>query len=149
MTNCLIDTNILLRMADENASEHLLAGEAVATLLERGYEVHITAQNLIEFWAVATRPREANGLGWSTQRTSDEVRQVLDRFPLLVDTPDIVRRWLTLVTDYDVKGKKVHDTRLIAVMRTHGVTSLLTFNTDDFKNYPDITLLHPREVVKD
>lgn len=109
----------------------------------------MTAQNLIEFWAVATRPREANGLGWSTQRTADEIRQILDRFALLADTPDIVRRWLTLVANYDIKGKKVHDTRLVAVMQTHGVTSLLTFNTADFKNYPDITLLHPREVKTD
>jgi len=49
MVNFLLDTNILLRMADENASQHLLAGEAVSVLLARGNEVYITAQNLIEF----------------------------------------------------------------------------------------------------
>jgi predicted nucleic acid-binding protein len=146
MTNFLLDTNILLRMADEGAPQHLLAGEAVSILLARGNEVYVTAQNLIEFWAVATRPREANGFGWNTEQTASEIEQIRNRFPLLADSPEIVTRWLTLVTDQDIKGKKVHDARLVAVMQGHGVTQLLTFNTDDFKGYPNITLLHPQDV---
>jgi predicted nucleic acid-binding protein len=133
-------------MADEEAPQHLLAGEAVSILLARGNEVYVTAQNLIEFWAVATRPREANGFGWSTEQTASEIEQIRNRFPLLADTPEIVTRWLTLVTDHDIKGKKVHDARLVAVMQVHDVTQLLTFNTDDFKGYPNITLLHPRNI---
>lgn len=66
MTTFLLDTNVLLRMSDGHAPNHLLAGEAVSTLLARRNEVYITAQNLIEFWAVATRPLDVNGLGWTT-----------------------------------------------------------------------------------
>jgi len=54
---------------------------------------------------------------------------------------------LTLVKTHDIKGKKVHDARLVATMHAHGVTFLLTFNTDDFKGYPNITLLHPDDVA--
>ena len=147
MAKYLLDTNILLRMADERAPQHLLAGETVSILLARRNEMYITAQNLIEFWAVATRPLEANGFGWSTPQTVAELEQIRNRFPLLADTPEIVTRWLTLVTDHDIKGKKVHDARLVAVMQVHGVTQLLTFNTDDFKGYPNITLLHPNDVA--
>lgn len=147
MAKYLLETNILLRMADEGAPQHLLAGEAVSILLARSNEVYITAQNLIELWAVATRPLEANGFGWSTQQTATELEQLRNRFPLLADTPEIVTRWLALVTDHDIKGKKVHDARLVAVMQVHGVPQLLTFNTDDFKGYPNITLLHPNDVV--
>jgi len=147
MANFLLGTNVLLRMSDGNASTHLLAGNAVATLLARKDKVYITAQNFIEFWAVATRPLDANGLGWTTQRTTTEIEQFLNRFPLLEDSPDILSRWLTLVTTYDIKGKKVHDTRLVAVMQAHGVTHLLTFNTDDFTGYPDISPIHPNKVT--
>src|SRR6266852_941115 len=147
MVNFLLDTNILLRMADENASQHLLAGEAVSVLLARGNEVYLTAQNLIEFWAVATRPLDVNGLGWTTQRTATEIAQLCDKFPLLEDSPDILIHWLTLVKTHDIKGKKVHDARLVATMHAHGVTFLLTFNTDDFKGYPNITLLYPDDVA--
>ena len=51
MATFLLDTNVLLRMSDGNATNHLLAGEAVATLLVRQDEVFITAQNIIEVFS--------------------------------------------------------------------------------------------------
>ncbi|MBO9336264.1 MAG: hypothetical protein J7455_16480 [Roseiflexus sp.] len=35
---------------------HALAVDALVALLERGNEIYLTAQNLIEFWSVASRP---------------------------------------------------------------------------------------------
>jgi hypothetical protein len=32
-------------------------------------------------------------------------------------------------------------------MRVHGVTHLLTFNTQDFARYSGITAVHPRDVT--
>ncbi len=147
MARFLLDTNILLRMSDESSPTHLLAGEAVSRLLDRQDEVYLTAQNLIELWAVATRPVKANGFGWTTQRTAAEVQQLRNKFPILSESPQILPHWLTLVVTHDVKGKQVHDTRLVAVMMTHGIPHLLTFNTDDFRRFPNITLLHPNEVA--
>jgi predicted nucleic acid-binding protein len=147
MAIVLLDTNVLLRLSDGAAAEQFVAEHAVSRLRLRGDHPYITAQNIIEFWAVATRPLDANGLGWSTQQAATEITQLLDTFPLLVDGSDILTHWLTLVTVHDIKGKKVHDARLVAVMQTHGVTHLLTFNTDDFTGYPHITLLHPKDIV--
>lgn len=147
MALVLLDTNILLRLSDDASPDQPVATQAISSLRLRGDRSCITAQNLIEFWAVATRPLEANGFGWSTQKTAAELEQIRNRFPLLADTPEIVTCWLALVTDHDVKGKKVHDARLVAVMQAHDVAQLLTFNTDDFKGYPNITLLHPNDVA--
>jgi predicted nucleic acid-binding protein len=58
MTAYLLDTNVLLRFSDAASPVHATAVDAVAVLLSRGDRVYITAQNLIEFWAVATRPVE-------------------------------------------------------------------------------------------
>ena len=33
--------------------------------------------------------------------------------------------------------------RLVAAMKVHGIESLLTFNVQDFKRYPDISVLNP------
>ena len=66
----LLDTNVLLRLADEQSRERSVAEEAIARLLERGIPVFISAQVLVEFWAVATRPEQVNGLGWSTATTA-------------------------------------------------------------------------------
>jgi predicted nucleic acid-binding protein len=42
----------------------------------------------------------------------------------------------------------VHDARLVAVMRTHGVTHILTFNVSDFVRYQSMGIVpvHPSSV---
>jgi len=83
-------------------------------LFSQNDEVFLTPQNLIEFWAVATRPVAANGFGWNSERTAREVAELQERFPLLPDSPDIFTRWLGLVKELRVHGKRVHDARLAA-----------------------------------
>lgn len=46
-----------------------------------------------------------------------------------------------------VSGANVHDARLVAAMNVNGLTSIVTFNVDDFQRYPGIRVLHPREVT--
>jgi predicted nucleic acid-binding protein len=147
MATVLVDTNVLLRLSDGGAPDQSVAAQALSRLRLRGNLPAITAQNIIEFWAVATRPRDVNGLGWSTQQTAAEIAQLLNRFPLLEDTPAILTHWMALVTAFDIKGKKVHDARLVATMQAHDLTHLLTFNTDDFQGYPSLTLFHPHDVA--
>jgi predicted nucleic acid-binding protein len=38
----------------------------------------------------------------------------------------------------------VHDARIVATMKAHGIKNLLTFNSDDFKRYTEITVHHPQ-----
>src|SRR5262245_49305254 len=143
MALILVDTNVLLRLSDDGSPDQSVAERALSTLRLRGDIPCITPQNIIEFWAVATRPVDANGFGWTTQRTVTEVEQLRNKFPILSDSPQILPNWLMLVETHEVKGKKVHDARLVAVIITHGITHLLTFNTDDFKSYLNIILIHP------
>ncbi|BAY49747.1 hypothetical protein SAMD00079811_73760 [Scytonema sp. HK-05] len=147
MVAYLLDTNILLRMSDGNSPTHLLAGEATAKLLMQAHQVYITSQNIIEFWVVATRPVEVNGLGLSAEQTRTEVEQIVSQFPLLEETPQIFINWLNYVTANNVMGKRVHDVRLIAVMLAHGITHLLTFNIDDFRNKEGIVIVHPQTLI--
>jgi predicted nucleic-acid-binding protein len=65
----LLDTNILLRSSDPDSPLQSLADNSVAELRNRGNLVYITSQTIIEFWVVATRPVEVNGLGWSVEQT--------------------------------------------------------------------------------
>jgi hypothetical protein len=61
----LVDTSILGRLANAGDALHLVAASAVVELHRRGEVLQITAQNLVEFRNVATRPKAANGLGLS------------------------------------------------------------------------------------
>jgi hypothetical protein len=55
MVGFLLDTNVLLRSADTASPNSQPAVEAVSALLARGDDVFLTAQNVVEFWAVVTR----------------------------------------------------------------------------------------------
>lgn len=138
----LMDTNILLRFANTEAEEHGRVDRALDTLLERQDDVVLVPQVLYEFWAVATRPVQNNGLGWSVAKTRDEFGPLRQRFDLLSDAPELFDTWLELVTSHDVKGKQVHDARLVAVMQTHKLNRLLTLNVKEFERYP----VHPDDV---
>ena len=118
MTKYLLDTNVVLRLSNPSDGQYNLATEAVFCLLNRADECFLAAQVLIEFWVVATRPIEVNGLGWTTEKTQSVIEQLLDRFPLLEESPQIFLDWLALVTTNKIKGKHTHVARLIALMVT-------------------------------
>jgi predicted nucleic acid-binding protein len=143
----LVDTNILLRSVEPLHPQHKLAVGAVSRLLAQSTLVYFTLQNIAEFWNVATRPLENNGLGISAEAALTEVEKIEELLTLLPDTPAVYAEWKRIVVQHDVSGVKVHDARLIATMRTHGVRSLLTFDVGDFTRYAEIDVLHPNVVL--
>jgi predicted nucleic acid-binding protein len=148
MATYLADTNLLLRLADPASQQHAIASNALARLLGQGDEVYLTPQNFIEFWAVATRPVEANGFGWTSERTAKEVADLQARFPLLLDSPEIFTRWLELVKQLPIHGKRVHDARLVAVSQAHAMEHLITFNVSDFAAFKlVVSLMDPHSLV--
>jgi len=64
----LVDTNVLLRSIQQADPMRADARRAAATLTRQDQQLSIVAQNLIEFWAVATRPAVNNGLALSILR---------------------------------------------------------------------------------
>lgn len=138
----LLDTSVVLRLLQPNTP---MCQQVIAALDHFGptHSCCIVPQVLYEFWVVATRPVERNGLGFSPEVTTAEVQGLTKLFPLLRDERAIYERWQQLVTDYDVKGKTAHDTRIVAAMYRHGVTDLLTFNVRDFQRYDNISVHSP------
>ena len=89
MAEVFSDTNLLLRLADSISAGHDSAAGAMEALDRAGHTVFITPQCLIEFWAVTTRPLDANGFGWGAERASHEVEFMKNRFPMLPDCEQI------------------------------------------------------------
>jgi predicted nucleic acid-binding protein len=143
----LVDTNVLLRSVQETHSMHREAVQAVTSLLKQGEMLCIVPQNLIEFWVVATRPIAVNGLGLSVNESLEELELLKATFILLPDTEVIFSTWEHLVLNYGVMGKPAHDARLVASMIVHNLTHLLTFNTGDFKRFPEIYTIAPHSIL--
>lgn len=105
----------------------------------------MAVQNFVEFWTVATRPVESNGLGMTTEEAAQELAVLKDLFRLLTEPSSIFEEWERLVTTCRVSGRATHDARLAATMRLHCITKILTFNGSDFRRFPGITVLDPAQ----
>ena len=66
-----------------------------------------------------------------------------EMFTILPDTPDIYPVWEDLVTRHRVIGKPAHDARLVAAMKVHGLTAILTFDRAGFSRYDGIEVDRP------
>jgi predicted nucleic acid-binding protein len=147
---CLVDTSVLVRLANTADAHYATACAATIALHRRGEVLNICAQNLIEFRNAATRPIALNGLGLSVSDVEAKAALFESTFPLLDDTPDIYPAWKSIVQSANVTGKQVHDARLVAVCHVNGVSHLLTFNISHFTRLshvaPGITVVDPASI---
>lgn len=143
----LVDTNILLRLVHVGHPQQVEAEQAVRRLIRDRHELRSVPQILYEFWVVATRPADKNGLGFSAGTVSAQLAVWRSLFPTLRDERGILERWQLLVDSLSVVGKSAHDARLVAAMERHGLTHLLTFNLTDFQRYASIQLLDPAVIM--
>ncbi len=143
----LADSNILTALAQQHGTQYLEIRRTLTVLRGRGDRLCLVPQNFIEFWAVATRPITSNGLGLGVDKSSMEVTKFKRYFGFLDDVSDIFAHWEMLVAKYNIVGRNVHDTRLVAAMLQHGLSHLLTFNVKDFKRFDEITVIDPTCVI--
>jgi predicted nucleic acid-binding protein len=76
----LTDSNVLVHLVDTRDPRSELAESATEKLRSRRETLCIAPQNVVEFWAVATRPEGKNGRGMSALRASEEVAKILSLF---------------------------------------------------------------------
>jgi predicted nucleic acid-binding protein len=144
--NALVDTNILVRLRDADSPLCKVCNSALQRLLGRGDTLHLCAQTAIEFWSVATRPKAVNGLGLHPVDAEAALGLAEQWMTWLPEPPDIGTRWRALVNEHNVLGKQAHDARLVALMKAHDLSHLLTLNAADFSRFAGITCMQPADV---
>jgi predicted nucleic acid-binding protein len=144
----LIDTSVLLRSLYPEHPHYSAAENAIATLRLRGEVLCVAPQNLIEFWAGATRSRDENGLGMNPARAASEIATLRRFFRLLPSTPEVLEAWQGIVEALGVSGKQTHDAHLAAAMQVYSVATILTVNTGHFKRFPGIAILDPAQAAQ-
>ena len=149
MSRCLIDTSVLVRLANNSDPMKPIAKAAIDYLNQRFFEIYICPQNLVEFRNAVSQPIENNGLGLSAH-LADEMIESLERLYLMLpETPKIFPLWKSLVSTHQVLGKQVHDARLAAVCWANGISHLLSFNVSHFMRFTtsaSLTILAPRNL---
>lgn len=143
----LFDTNVLTRASQVFHAQHESAMRSVSAVSDQGDTPCLLPQNLYEFWVVCTRPSGENGLGMDVDFAAKRLDELKDAFEVLDETPAFRPTWEALVREHQAKGKSAHDARLVAGMKVHGLSSMVTFNKQDFMRYEGIRVLTPDECV--
>lgn len=143
----LVDTSVLVRLREQDNPLRLICEQSIRQLCNQQHEICICPQVLIEFWSVATRPVEMNGLGISPEQAYEDCERFLRMAIFLPEPQGIFEHWLQIVRQYAVRGKQVHDARLLAFAQAYGITHILTLNPQDFVRYAQISPLLPQEIV--
>jgi len=75
------------------------------------------------------------------------VEQVLEELGALLQTVTVLGESTVsaeclqdLVRRYQVRGKRIHDANIVAVMLVQGIVRLVTYNVGDFKQFREIML---------
>jgi len=143
----LVDTNILIRSVQPHDPGYPFVDASLSRLVQSNAELYYTSQNLGEFWNSLTRPPDRNGYGLSTSGANDLAKTIEAKFGLLPDSPSVHLEWRAMLMDYGISGVQVHDARLVAAMRVHGVRRILTFNVRDFRRFLDVDAVHPQDPI--
>ena len=84
----LLDTNIIGRQLNPDDPDHEKVIAALRELNQRGCLLFVSAQNLVEFRAMATRPSgpPSNGLGMTAREADTELITIRHTFDFLPDS---------------------------------------------------------------
>jgi len=131
-----LDTNVLVAATVDAHPNHASAVAALARLTAQQAPLCIGGQVCREFLVVLTRqPVEARTF------SADEALTALESWrsacTLLDEDAAVLAELLTLVRQFNVRGKQVHDANIVATMRANGVDRLATLNPVDFLRFED------------
>ncbi len=136
---CMVDTNVLIYSTVASSPWHQESRQLLDTLLRNGTELCITPQIVREYLVVLTR----GGVFEKCFEPEDAMRElyaILPSFVLLEEKQETLRHLYHLIQHYGVSGKNIHDANIVATMLTHGVTHLVTYNSQDFHRFREITI---------
>lgn len=138
-----LDTNILVYAHRGDSRPHDLAADTVRSLAENSIPWAIPWPCLHEFYGIVTHPKV-----YSPPSTPPEALAQVDAWlesPSLVLLTEGPAHWSTLrqmLLTGRIQGPKVHDARIAALCRQHGVRELWTADRD-FRTIPGIVARNP------
>jgi toxin-antitoxin system PIN domain toxin len=138
-----VDTNILVYAHREDSPFHEAAFLRVAELAEGLATWAIPWPCLHEFLAIVTHPR-IYAPPTPLDRALDQVDAWLES-PTLAVLAESTTHWQTLralLSDGRVAGALVHDARVAALCRQHGVRELWSADRD-FSRFPGLAVVNP------
>jgi toxin-antitoxin system PIN domain toxin len=138
-----VDTNILVYAHREDSPFHSAASERMTKLAEGSATWAIPWPCLHEFLAIVTHPRIYSPAS-PLARALDQVDAWIES-PTLVLLAEVAEHWSTLralLAAGRTGGPRVHDARIVALCRQHGVRELWSADRD-FNRFAGLSVVNP------
>jgi len=138
-----IDTNLLVYAHREDSEWHAVAASCVVDLANSGNPWAIAWSSLHEFLAIVTHPRIYGPPSTETQAIAQvEAWLACRNLALLAESDAYWPNLKPLLEAGAVVGPRVHDARIAAICRLHGVRELWTADRD-FRRFPGVPTRNP------
>lgn len=142
-----LDTNILLTATDVSRKGNIKARNIFKASLDIGFHLCLSGQVVREYLVVATRDMELNGLGLEPDAALSNIENFRKRMVLLEETEAVTGHLVTLVREHSLVGSRIHDANIVATMRAHSISKLITDNPKDFSKFTEVSALGLSEAV--
>jgi uncharacterized protein len=138
-----VDTNLLVYAHREDAEFHAEALACLTTLAEGSAAWAIPWPCVHEFYAIVTHPK-IYAPATPPARAIDQIEAWLESptLALLAESPSHWAALKPLLTGARVQGPLVHDARIAALCRQHGVKTLWTADRD-FARFAPLQAVNP------
>lgn len=138
----LLDTNLIIYAIDSTSPNNQLSTELFKLIKLNLLKAAISQQNILEVENVLIFKYKV-----SVSETLSIVEKILHSFEFRIIAPLQTTYLLHNLILKKVSGK-VFDCFLAATMLDNAINKIITFNTKDFKNIPEIKAYDPKEVVE-
>lgn len=136
---CVVDTNVLVYSTVSGNRWYEEARNWLAALHESGFDLCVTTQILREYLVILTRPTVFE-TSFTVDQAIKELEAILPSLTVFGESDRSAGQLRELTSQYEVRGKQIHDANIVAVMIGEGVDTLVTYNPGDFKRFSRIRL---------
>jgi predicted nucleic acid-binding protein len=136
-----VDSNVLVAVTDTARAVYGDSKAFLGACVEGKYRAFASGQVFREYAVVVTRPKGVNGLGIPPKQAASNIRAFLKVVQVLEETKESLDVLARLIQAHDLKGKRIHDANMVAVMRAHGLKALKTWNPGDFRCFEGIEII--------
>jgi predicted nucleic acid-binding protein len=142
VSKIFIDSNVLV-YANNTLSPLCATARAQLQNAFRDFDsVWVSRQVFREVAVIVTREMLANGKV-DFQLLESTIKQFEKDYDVAEENRAVTHQWLRLLEDTNTSGKQVHDANIVATMQVHGIDTLLTNNTSDFKRFSHLITVLP------
>lgn len=141
----LLDTNVLVYAMDAAAPQHIPSRSILELAHSLDAGMCVVPQSLAEFYSLVTNPkRVATPLSPADALSAVESIAAFPGLKILPVPFDVVLRWIELCRSHPVKGARIYDLQIVAVMLANGVKRICTYDEADFAPFTEIKVEVPQ-----